>query len=66
MWAKPWPNRLGWDVGNTAEVWKLENGLAVRIFTRDNKIKFLFIPDRTLDPVVAVRRCWREGNFEEE
>jgi hypothetical protein len=65
MWAKPWPNRLGWDVGETAEVCKLENGLAVRILTRNGKIKTLFIPDPALDPVVAVRRCWKEGKFEE-
>lgn len=66
MWAKPWPNGMGWDVGETSEVVKLENGLQVRIITRDGKIKSLFIPDPSLDPVRAVRRCWREGTFEEE
>ena len=66
MKAKPWPNGLGWDVGTNAEVWKLKNGLGVRIITRDGKIKSLFIPDLALDPVRAVRRCWREGKFEEE
>lgn len=63
--AKPWPNGLGWDVGRNAEVWKLKNGLGVRIFTRDHKIKHLFIPDLTLDPVAAVERCKKEGKTEE-
>ena len=66
MWARPWPNRLGWDVGETAQVERLTDGLGVRIFMSDNRIKYLFIPDPSLDPVSAVRRCWREGNFEEE
>ena len=33
MWARPWPNGQGWDVGINAEVVKLENGLGVRIIT---------------------------------
>jgi hypothetical protein len=66
MWARPWPNGQGWDVGQSAEVVKLENGLGVRIITRDGRVKSLFIPDLALDPVSAVRRCWREGKFEEE
>jgi hypothetical protein len=45
---------------------KLEDGLGVRIITKDGKIKSLFIPDLALDPVSAVRRCWKYGNFEEE
>jgi hypothetical protein len=57
---------MGWDVGETGEVVKLENGLQVRIITRDGQVKTLFIPDPNLDPVRAVRRCWRQGNFEEE
>jgi hypothetical protein len=61
----PWPNGLGWDVGADAEVWKLETVLEVRIFTRDNRIRCLFIPDLGLDPVTAVERCKREGNIEE-
>ena len=66
MWARPWPNGQGWDVGTNAEVVKLEEGLGVRIITRDGKIKSLFIPDLTLDAVSAVRRCWKYGKFEEE
>jgi hypothetical protein len=66
MWARPWPNGMGWDVGETAEVWKLENGLGVRLVTSEGKIKTLFIPDPNLDPVRAVRRCLREGKVEEE
>jgi hypothetical protein len=66
MWARPWPNGMGWDVGETGEVVKVKDGLQVRIITGDGKIKSLFIPDPNLDPVRAVRRCWREGNFEEE
>jgi hypothetical protein len=27
---KPWPNNLGWDVGDDAEVWKLKSGLWLR------------------------------------
>lgn len=61
-----WPNGLGWDVGTDAEVWKLKNGLGVRIFTDDDRIKFLFIPDLSFDPVAAVERCKREGTIEEE
>jgi hypothetical protein len=60
MKTRPWPNNLGWDVGNNAEVWKLENGLGVRIFTEDNRIKHLFIADLSLDPVTAVERCKAE------
>ena len=66
MWARPWPNGQGWDVGTNGEVVKLEDGLQVRIITEDGKIKLLFIPEPKLDPVRAVRRCWRDGNFEEE
>ena len=66
MWARPWPNGRGWDVGETAEVVKGNDGLQVRIITEDGKIKSLFIPEPKLDPVRAVRRCWRDGNFEEE
>jgi hypothetical protein len=53
-------------VGTNAEVLKLANGLGVRIITRDGRIKSLFIPDPSLDPVRAVRRCWREVKFEEQ
>ena len=63
--AKPWPNGLGWDVGRDAEVWKLRNGLGVRIFTRNCKVKSLFIADLGLDPVEAVKRCKKEGRIEE-
>jgi hypothetical protein len=66
MWAKAWPNGMGWDVGTNAEVVKLEKGLGVRIITKDGRVKSLFIPDPNLDPVRAVRRCWRKGKFEEE
>ena len=64
--ATLWPNGLGWDVGNEAEVWKLKNGLGVRIFTEEDKIKHLFISDPQLDPVTAFERCKTEGQFEEE
>jgi hypothetical protein len=63
--AKLWPNRLGWDVGKDAEVWRLKNGLGVRIFTRDCKVKYLFIADASVDLVEAVRRCKSEGKIEE-
>ena len=66
MKVVPWPNGLGWDVGKNAEVWKLKHGLGVRIFTKDNKSKHLFIPDLSLDPVVAVERCKQEGQIEDE
>jgi hypothetical protein len=66
MWAKPWPNGQGWDVGETAEVVKVKDGLLVRIITEDGQIRSLYIPDLSMDPVRAVRRCWREGAFEEE
>jgi hypothetical protein len=66
MWARPWPNGQGWDVGTTAEVAKLGAGLGVRIITQDGRVKSLFIPDLNIDPVRAVRRCWREGKFEKE
>lgn len=66
MWARAWPNGQGWDIGETAEVFKVKDGLQVRIITRDGKIKSLFIPDLALDPVSAVRRCWRDGTFEEQ
>jgi hypothetical protein len=66
MWARPWPNGQGWDVGETCEVVKVEGGLQVRIITEDGQVKSLFIPDPNLDPVRAVRRCWRDGNFEED
>ena len=64
--ATLWPNGLGWDVGDDAEVWKLASGLGVRIFTDDCKIKHLFIPDLSLDPETAVERCKVEGQIEEE
>lgn len=60
-----WPNGVGWDVGDDAEVWKLANGLGVRIFTEDCKIKHLFINDKTLDPVEAVERYKKEGQLED-
>jgi hypothetical protein len=66
MWARAWPNGQGWDVGETAEVVKLKDGLGVRIINMDGKVKSLFIPDLTLDAVSAVRRCWKYGKFEEE
>ena len=66
MWARPWPNGQGWDVGTNAEVVKLGAGLQVRIITKDGRVKSLFIPDLNLDPVRAVRRCWKYGKFEEE
>ena len=66
MWARPWPNGMGWDVGETAEVVKVRDGLQVRIITSAGKIKALFIPDLTLDAVSAVRRCWKYGKFEEQ
>jgi hypothetical protein len=66
MWAREWPNRQGWDVGTNAEVVKLEDGLGVRIITKDGQIKVLFVPDPNVDPVSAVRRCWKYGKFEEE
>jgi hypothetical protein len=53
-------------VGRNAEVVKLEDGLGVRLITRDGRVKSLFIADLALDPVSAVRRCWRDGKFEEE
>jgi hypothetical protein len=65
MKVVPWPNGLGWDVGKNAEVWKLKNGLGVRISTRDCRIKYLFIADSAVDPVEAVERCKREGKIEE-
>ena len=66
MWARAWPNGQGWDVGETGEVVRVEGGLQVRIITTDGRIKTLFIPDPNIDPVRAVRRCWREGKYEEE
>lgn len=66
MKAKPWPNNLGWDVGSTGEVWKLKDGLGVRVITRSGKVKALFIPDLSVDPVEAVRRCRNEGKVIEE
>ena len=66
MWARPWPNGQGWDVGINAEVVKLKDGLQVRIITRDGRVKSLFIADPALDPVRAVRWCWKYGKFEEE
>jgi len=65
MNAVPWPNNLGWDVGDDAEVWKLQSGLGVRIITEDDRIKHLFIPDLSLDPVTAVELCRHEGQIEE-
>ena len=66
MWAKLWPNGMGWDVGETAEVVKVKDGLQVHVVTEDGRVKLLFLPDPNLDPVRAVRRCWRDGKFEEE
>lgn len=66
MKAKSCPNNLGWDVGTTAEVWKLKDGLGVRVITRSGKVKALFIPDARLDPVIAVQRCRKEGKVIEE
>jgi hypothetical protein len=63
MKANPWPNNLGWDVGDDAEVSKLNDGLCVRIFTTDCQIKSLFIPDLSLDPVTAVERCEKDGKI---
>jgi hypothetical protein len=66
MRVKAWPNGLGWDVtgGVDAEVWRLETGLEVLIFTRDSKFRSLFIGDSSLDPITAVERCKREGRIE--
>lgn len=66
MKATLWPNGLGWDVGKDAEVWRFNDGLGVRIFTSDNRIKCMFIPDPSLDPIRAVERCKQEGKIEEE
>jgi len=33
---------------------------------KPSRLKSLLIPDPNLDPVRAVRRCWREGKFEEQ
>lgn len=66
MNVKPWPNNLGWDVDDDAEVWKLADGLGVRIYTDDDRIKHLFISDLSLDPVEAVERCKVDGQIEEE
>ena len=63
--ATLWPNGLGWDVDNDAEVWKLDTGLDVCVFTDDDRIKHLFIADLLLDPVTAVERCKKEGHNEE-
>jgi hypothetical protein len=65
MIAQPWPNNLGWDVADNAEVWKLKNGIVVRIFTDECRIKTLYIPDPSLDPVLAVERCQQEGQIVE-
>jgi hypothetical protein len=65
MNAQPWPNNLGWDVDDNAEVWILRNGLVVRIFTEECKIKSLFIRDLSIDPVAAVAKCEEEGRIQE-
>ena len=65
MWARPWPNGQGWDVGETAEVVKVNDGLQVRIITRNGRVKSLFIADLALDPLSAVRRCWKYGKEEQ-
>ena len=65
MNAQRWPNNMGWDVDDNAEVWILRNGLVVRIFTEQCKIKSLFIADPSLDPVLAVERCQQEGRIVE-
>jgi hypothetical protein len=57
---------MGWDMGETAEVVKVKDGLQVRIITEDGQIKTLFVPDPSMDPVRAVRRCRKEGKFEEQ
>ena len=64
--ATLWPNGLGWDVGDDAEVWRLASGLGVRIITEDDRIKHLIISDPLLDPISAVERCKIEGKSEEE
>jgi hypothetical protein len=66
MRARPWPNGQGWDVGETAEVVKVNDGLQVRIITEAGQIMSLFIPDLSLNPVRAVRRCLKEGKIEEQ
>ena len=53
-------------MGTNGEVVKLKDGLQVRIITKDGRVKSLFIPDLNIDPVRAVRRCWKEGKFEEQ
>ncbi len=63
--ATLWPNGLGWDVNDDGEVFRLEQGLDVCVFTDDCKIKHLFITDLSLDPVSAVERCKVEGQIEE-
>jgi hypothetical protein len=65
MKVTPWPNQLGFDMGRDAEVLVLETGLEVRLFTKDGRIRYLFIADPSLDPVTAVERCKREGRTEE-
>src|SRR5262245_6763257 len=59
MWARPWPNGMGWDVGETAEVAKVKDGLQVRILTEDGKIKSLFFRTRTST------RCGQSGGVGE-
>lgn len=66
MKATLWPNGLGWDVGDNAEVWKLATGLAVCILMDDCRFQHLFIADVSLDPVTAVERCQVEGTIEED
>jgi len=65
MIAQPWPNNLGWDVADNAEVSKLKNGIVVRIFTDECRIKTLFIRDLSIDPVAAVEQCEKEGRIVE-
>jgi hypothetical protein len=62
----PWPNGLGWDVGDVAEVWRVEGGLAVHVFLRDDQLKTLLLPDTAVDPVSAVQLCITNGRLVEE
>lgn len=59
--ARPWR-----DVGNCAEVTKVESGLHVQVITRNGEVRSLFIADLSLDPVAAVQRCRKEGQVVEE
>jgi hypothetical protein len=52
MWARPWPNGQGWDVGTNAEVVRLENGCVLPV-----SVQNLGTPH--LSRVVGPRRCRR-------